>query len=323
MIIRSIITRNPGLKLVSLFLALLLELYFYSPVYYVDGEMVVGVELTGIPSSSIVVSPLGYEKGLFVKVQVRGPGPLVEQVKSGERRFRLRFRAEDGMKPKYTLNPTELNIPSGLQVVAMSPNVFEFQIEPLIQKELLVEPRVIGRTKEGFQVQALRSFPTTVLVQGPKTELDSAAHIFTESIDVSGLLNSKRLDVELEPVGRLARMAVATVSVEVEIQKVQQEREFKDIGVEVLGPPGMAASADLTRAEIIVSGTDQRLKEVTPASLQLQADARSLGVGKHRIELSGKLPNDVYFVRALPESVTVTVVSGTPTKPKPSSRAKS
>src|SRR5689334_22599536 len=78
---------NLSLKLISLILAVMLEIYFYSPDNSLTVSLPVTVELRNVPSTMMFISPRNGERGIPARLEVRGPRPLIEQVRTANHRY--------------------------------------------------------------------------------------------------------------------------------------------------------------------------------------------------------------------------------------------
>ena len=225
---RDFFKRNLGLKVMSVAIALSLEIYFMSPQNLVTETISASVELQSLPPDRVIVWPPAAEEGLLVDCKVRGPGPIVQEIKENPRKFTVTFPPKPSTTYIASLNPSDLRLPSGVELLEVKPPRFEFRIEELIKREIKVSVSKTGLLKAGLKLEDVKPAVETVLVSGPKGELTSLDYIETEDIDLSQYKESIELDVALRPVSsrvtfdkRMIRVALKIVPREVKSEVIQ------------------------------------------------------------------------------------------------------
>lgn len=301
----SIFGENFGLKVISLGLALLLEVYFYSPDNSVVANLPAGVDLIGLPPSTMVVEPPEGTRGMVVQVQVRGPRPIVDQVRSVQQRFRVSPPPGAGSNFTLVFNPSTLSLPAGVEVLNIEPDRVRIQTEREAKKELLVIADKIGTPPEGYQVDQIEVFPDTVVVRGPMSRIEVLQAVETEPVDVSNLTDRARMEVSLKPLGEMVSPSVTMVAVDVKVNEVPQERTISAVNVQVLAPSGFAATVQPTKATAVIGGPPSMLQELAADSFSLTADGRGLGEGRHSVPLTADLPKGVSIIKTNPAKVAV------------------
>src|SRR5882724_1679489 len=164
------------------------------------------------------------------------------------------------------LRPSEkvqMELPDGVKIDSFRPSTIAIRLEPVVARQVTVEPTVEGKPAEGYEVYGFRPARSSVTVHGPASHLSALQKAPTETISVAGRkesftaqniaidISDPKVDVE-DPV----------ISVEVEIGERRTEKNFS--GVSVNDPPGFAFQPRI--ATVTVLG---------PASLlaQLQSQA--------------------------------------------------
>ncbi|MDD2943735.1 MAG: YbbR-like domain-containing protein, partial [bacterium] len=229
MTVKNFFTENLGLKLFSLLAAMLLEFYFFSPDNTVSIEMQIAIELQNTPSERVIVSPTGAQRGLFSKVELVGPHHLIESVKSSPPVFRIVLPDSPPSELHFQLRREDLRLPNGVQVKGIEPSTYRLEFDRLIRRELKVQLDTVGEAAAGYHVKSLKVFPETVFARGPSGELEGRQSVSSLPLDISNMQNSDRLDVSLTDVGKLTSLEVNLVSVQVEIEAIPLEKEYKDI----------------------------------------------------------------------------------------------
>ncbi len=305
----SLFGENFGLKIVSLGLALLLEIYFYSPDNSVVAAFTAGVDLVGLPPSTMVIHPPEAQDGISVRVQVRGPKPLIDQVRSVQQRFRVAPPTGSGNNFNLVFNEAALSLPAGVEILSIKPERLAIKTEREVKKELLVVLDKTGEPPKGFQLDEINVFPDTVVVRGPMTRVGKLQAVETEVVDVSEFQEPARLEVALKDLGDLIYPSVTLVAVDIKVSETPKQKSLSQVNVKVLAPTGFAATVQPTKASAVLSGPPSKLAAITDTTLSLSADGRNLGVGRHSVALTAELPEGVKIVNTIPAKVTVILTS--------------
>lgn len=117
-----------------------------------------------------------------VDVQVRGRGPLIEDLKLRPEQVSVGvdlggFSPGDGQA--VHLGPEDVELPVGLEVVRIDPSTLTVDLGRRASKEVEVRPRFEGELPEGYEVSV---DPARVRIVGPETSLARIDAIATEPI---------------------------------------------------------------------------------------------------------------------------------------------
>ena len=137
----------------------------------------------------------------------------------GERVLRLGDRAH-------------LDLPQGVKVEAFQPGAISVKLEPIVTKQLEVEPKIEGKPADGFEVYSVHVSKTTVAVQGPASLVETMQKAPTESIYLTGhnetfTVSNLSIDIPNPKVDLLDPV----VNVTVEIGERRSDRSFTGIPI--------------------------------------------------------------------------------------------
>ena len=206
------ILHNLGLKLLSVFLAILLWVVVLGE-QKVDVTMNVPLTLN-LPTALMLVNDLPES----LEVHLRGPKTLVTSLAPRE----VTFSEPPGKlaegENSIPIREDMVRVPRGIQVVDVAPHRIHVVLEALSERDIEVSPRVEGTPAAGFVVRRVISVPARVRMSGPTSEIRRLTQVRTLPVNLSGQTASFSAQVLLEPVGRLIRIQdVAPIVVEVEI----------------------------------------------------------------------------------------------------------
>ncbi|HKR14700.1 MAG TPA: CdaR family protein [Pyrinomonadaceae bacterium] len=203
----------------------------------------------------------------------------ISDQRAGERVLRLADKAQ-------------ISLPQGVKVDGFQPSAIPIRLEPIIERQITIEPKLEGKPDDGYEVYGVRPSKGSVTVRGPESRVNSIQKVFTESIWLSGhkqTFTASNLGIDvpdtkvdlLEPV----------VSVEVEIGERSIEKTFS--GVPVYDASG--ARMQEQSMEITVSGPPSILDALKAEALRIVLAPRS-GPGSElepRLQLGPELQGKV------------------------------
>ncbi len=305
---KDFFTTHPGLKLFSLALAVMLELYFYGPDNAIVASINAGVEIKNLDDSLMIVSPPGAREGIYTKVRIRGPRPLVEQAKAGNYRFHVQMPSGEPSTFRAYLDPKQLRLPISVDVEDIDPPMIEFKVERLVEKRFLVVVDKSGELPAGYMVDSMTVTPETVSARGPIGELEGLQVVDTEKVDLSQMRESAIIRRRLVPKGEFSTLSPNSVSIDIKIGLVPAEKSFDNVDVKVLAPEGYAATVVPSMVKVQLAGEKTVLDGLDAANLRLIADGTKLEPGKHAVSLSADLPSGLKIIKTTPAQVELTLV---------------
>ena len=299
---------NLNLKILSLLMAILLEVYFFSPDNSMHAALSGTLEIVNIPADVIIVSPDHADKGIPIRIDVRGPRPLIDQIHSTAYRIAVNYPADRPMVFRPAIDISQLAMPAGVQVLGISPGDLRVEFEPLVARDIPVSVEGVGKPKTGFVVSSLKANPATVRVEGPEGELKGLAEVKAESVDVEDLSESVELERRLEHGKPYLHFSAETVKVAAEVVPIAAQASFEKVNVKLLAPYGFAGTVEPSRVRVTLAGTPELLAGLNSTRLDIRADARSLGEGRYQLRLKGELPEGISIIMTEPELVAVQLV---------------
>lgn len=306
----SILVDNIGLKIVSLALAILLEVYFYSPDNSVSKVVSATIEIRGLPRETMITEPAGAERGIPAQIRVRGPRTLVDQVVSQPQRLAIFYPESHPSSFTAIVDAFQLSLPSGVEVLDVHPTAVTLRSERIHRKELLIVYETVGSIAPGMQIESINLFPDTVVGRGPKSQIEVLRAIESQPLNVSDLSESTKVELPLKLPGGLVSLGVTVVTADVKISPIVKERDIKSLRLKALAPEGYAASVEPGRISITVSGPASKIDGLTRETIEVIADGRELGEGVHEVDVVAKLPKGVRIKSTNPAEVRLTLVSG-------------
>lgn len=226
------------LKLISLVLATFLW-YLVGGEDIVDKNVMVPIEIINLPRDLVISNQFKKE----IEVTVSGPRSVIQDMatKAVSRQINL-SNATPGTNVVENDN-SSISVPRGITVLRIQPSSIILSLDKLIQKPFTVRPVTTGEVASGFEMLQLVMNPDVITITGPETILSQADSLITDIIDISGLKESKQIQVplDLEPslidlIGETSVTADITVKpkmVEKKISKIEVDASIGELKREV------------------------------------------------------------------------------------------
>jgi YbbR-like protein len=231
--VRSLLTDNLNLKLVSFASALILYSLVHGSQEAQRSLLLSVVALTPPESANrVLMTPIPAQ----LRVTVRGPRSALDDLHADDM-ANVQLDLHGGDETRVTFEPSMIPVPPGLKVEQIDPPAIDLAWEDLIVRDVPVEVGVVGSPARGFVVKtAPQADPRVVRARGPRSEVLVVQRARADAFDVGGLTEGKytrQLAIDRPP-GRTTYDA-PNVSATVEIGREVVERPFTKVPVAVIG----------------------------------------------------------------------------------------
>lgn len=186
----------------------------------------------------------------------------------------------------HKINPKDISMPTGITLLQISPENINISVDRKISKTVPVEVTISGYLLDIYTYKQTSIIPRTVVITGPKSIIEQMKVVKTEPIilkpeNVEDFETEVNLDSEKNvAVNRKA------VTVQIEIYKKFDVREFNDIPIKTFGAPATPGQAVLkpAKAFIIVDGAKKSVEIMQDKELHPFVDVTGLKVpGKYSL----------------------------------------
>ena len=165
-----------------------------------------------------------------------------------------------------------ISLPQGVKVDGFQPSAIPIRLEPIIERQVAIEPKLEGKPADGYQVYAVHPNKATVMVRGPESRVNALKKLETESIWLSGHnATFTASDLGIDVPDTKVDLLDPVVNVQVEIAELAVERTYSGVA-NGSGPP-------LT---ITVSGPPNILDRLKPEDLQIELVSSGVGAPLER-----------------------------------------
>ncbi|MSQ83543.1 MAG: hypothetical protein EXR77_11750 [Myxococcales bacterium] len=318
--VRNAITRNLGLKLLALLLAVVAQVMVHR-----DGtkeeDFTARLRLLGVPRGDIFVGNVPE----FARLHLRGRRVALADLKS---QTNLEISVDlsayrNGDRLVMELRQIEQQLPvRTLEVAAIEPSAFDVRMEKLQVRTLPVEIALSGEAGPGFRAtpKLATSDPPVVQVAGPASLVNRLASIKTTPIDLAWAEKDLTAVVKLVlPAERLLSVKPDEVKVTVRLEEIDMTRTLVGVPVLIKGCPVDAhCSVDPPEIAVRVEGPGTAVRKLVakpPEGLVFAEFASVSAAEKHeRIQTA---PVRGVAITAMPAIAKFTVVRKAADAPKP------
>lgn len=182
--VRRNLLHNVWLKLLSLVLAVV---FWFAVTHAPVAEVAVDVpiEFRNIPQNLEISS----EVVPRAQIRVRGPQRVIRRLQPADIYAAIDLNDIRPGERTYDLTSGEVHKPAGLEVVQVVPSQFHIAFDWRETREVPIQPRVIGKVAEGYEIARILVDPPQLKVIGPKKHVDLIDAAITDPVDVSGAMN--------------------------------------------------------------------------------------------------------------------------------------
>jgi YbbR domain-containing protein len=145
----------------------------------------------------------------------------ISDQRAGERVLRLADKAQ-------------ISLPQGIKVDGFQPSAIPIRLEPIMDRQVPVEPKLEGKPADGFEIYAVYPSKGSVAVRGPASRVNALQKVMTESIWLAGHKESfTATNLALDIPDPKVDLLEPVVTVNVQIGEVRSEKSFSGVNVRI------------------------------------------------------------------------------------------
>lgn len=203
-----------------------------------------------------------------------------------------------------TRDSVTMDLPEGVRVDDIEPNVVPLRLEPRVEGQIPVEARLDDKLPEGYELYGVNTTPESVRVRGPASHVNALQKALTELISLAGHKESFTVQqAAIEIPDERVNVLDAVVNVSLEIGEQRIEKSFA--GVAVRESSGATARPDT--ATVNLYGARSVIEQLRPENMQILLDVGADGAitsrlvlppeAEGRIELRSTRPSGFSIIR--------------------------
>jgi YbbR domain-containing protein len=304
---RRWLRHNLGIKLLSLACALILFFYVLSQ----QGEMRIfaDVPLDFYNEPANLVSTTDPET---VSVSLQAPRNIILGLERNQIKVYIDLKGKQKGQFVYPSEDLKIKLPEGVKVVKRMPKVVTVNLEPLVTKEIVIKPTILGKPTPGYGIGEIHVRPVSLKVRGPESKLEALAGIPTTLIDVNDISSSITRIVKTSLTdSRLQIIEEVPIEVSIDLVRELLEKSLVDIPVKILQPPSSLLEARLKEksATLILKGPQEAITSLSPKDVTVAIDVSDLSRGIYKLKPEISRPPEIEVVSVTPSIFEVTLGS--------------
>jgi len=290
--------KNLDLKLISLVVATILWVMVTGKDYRY-GDFNIPIELKGLPEN-LVITRAGVEDKEIknATVRIRASETIIRTL--DERSMFLRVDISNlgaGHHPVPLTEDMVTGRPPGAEITDIFPSVLELDIEEMLILPLVeVNPEILGKPADNYDISRIICTPSRVSVRGPKSIVQQIEKISTPPVNVEGLaetvlqrtlrlipphpqvsVNPEAVDLRIEISEKVISKSFRKIPVEIRGARYVTQINPRTLGVWVKGPISEInkLAAENIKVFVTLTGDEPRLKNISlnPQSEFVPADS--------------------------------------------------
>ena len=289
-LVRKIFLEDWSLKLLSLAIALVLWLVVTGQNQPVTAHVNVqlnfirpqSLEISNDPPRTVDVMLTGSRNKLddLTTLDLVATVDISDQ-RAGERVLRLADKAR-------------IQLPQGVKVDGYQPSAIPVRLEPIIERQVVVEPKLEGKPANGYEVYGVRPSKGSVILRGPESRVLAVEKVITEGVWLEGHKESfTARNVAIDVSDPKIDLVDPVVNVNVDIGERRVEKTFSNVttsstnggrvqpssvSVTLLGPASMVETLKPEEIKIVFDGNESHVE--LPPALNGKVTLKSMQPGR-------------------------------------------
>jgi YbbR domain-containing protein len=203
---------------------------------------------------------------------------------------------------QLTRESVTMDLPEGVRVEDIEPNVVPLRLEPRVEGQLAVEPRLEGKLPEGYELYGVEIKPDKVRVRGAASHVNALQKAPTEVLWLSGRKESFTVQqAAIEISDQRVNVLDTVVNVSLEIGEQRIEKSFA--GVPVRESSGAQARPEI--ATVTLYGQRSIIEQLRPENMQILLDVGPDGAISPRLILPAGMEGRVQLRSTAPSGFSI------------------
>ena len=182
-----------------------------------------------------------------------------------------------------------ISLPQGIKVDGYQPSAIPVHLEPIVERQVSVVPKLEGKPADGFEVYAVHPSKGSVTVRGPASRVNALQRVMTETIWLAGHKeNYTAPNLAIDVPDPKVDLIEPIVSVDIEIGEVRKEKNFSGVSVST----SQGGNVQPATTSVTVLGATSLIDALKPEDLKIVLDSPSL---EPRLQLPEALKGKVFL----------------------------
>jgi YbbR domain-containing protein len=120
------------------------------------------------------------------QIRLRGPERIVRRLQPSDVYAEIDLHNLRPGERTFDLTVQQIHHPVDLEVVQVVPSQLHLAFDERFVRQVPIQPRVIGTVAAGYGINRIVVDPSTIVISGPKKQVEAVETATTDPIDVSG-----------------------------------------------------------------------------------------------------------------------------------------
>lgn len=214
--LKQMLFGNIGFKLLSIAMAISIW-FFIAYRGQSDTTVEAQLEFKNIPKGLEILK----QNIKKVNVTVRGHERTLAAIKPSDARVVIDLSNGKKGEASYYFDTGDVKIASNVKVLRTDPAYVRLTLDESVTKEIPVKPYIVGQPATSHEIKKIISAPSSVMVEGSRTEMARLSVLRTEPLDVTGLDADITQNVRVDSNGKAVRIKTPEVTVTVAIGRTR------------------------------------------------------------------------------------------------------
>ena len=298
----EILTKDAGLKLFSLLVALLVWFHATTEKTYVH-EIKVKLSYRGLPKNLFVLNELPTE----AVARVRGRGKDLLLLSLMKLKAVIDLKKVRPGRNYLKLTPEKISAPyqGRFTIQGVKPEKIEAIIDKLERRRVKVRIAIKGEPARGYAYLG-STYSGKVYLYGPSQIIRDYREVRTEEIDISGKKKSFEKKVRLVPPYKDSWLKPDSVLVKVRIVPIK-EQTLEGIRLKYVPPRKGKVILSTKTLKVKVKGPSEKLKNLKPTDIKAILNLKNFEKGKYKLKPVFTLPQGIELVEWEPEKIELEI----------------
>jgi YbbR domain-containing protein len=294
--------RNPGLRLLSIGLAIGLWLFVNAGERNAQQTFTVPISYRNLPPHFVIVG----SRPESVTIEVSGPRTLLSLIAPNRLTLKLDLAHAAVGQMTLKVGPDNFNVLRKTAVVSVSPSQIVLDLDKIITRSVPVRLTTNGAAAEGYHVTATSVNPPEAIIKGPSRQIGRIDVIETDAIDLGDATGDLSREVALLAPAGVTRIEPATVAAVIDVGEIVADKEFRSVPIQVNNSV-YRWRLEPTHVDLKLRGPLLLLAHLDLSSA-VAVDADGVLPGRYDVPVQVDLPDGVELVHQSAESVKLIVL---------------
>lgn len=162
-----------------------------------------------------------------------------------------------------------ISLPQGIKVDGFQPSAIPVHLEPIMERQVPVEPKLEGKPADGFEIYAVHPSKGSITVRGPASRVNALQKVETEGIWLAGHKESfTASSLAMNVPDPKVDLVDPIISIDIQIGEVRKERNFSGVSVST----SQGGKVEPATTSVTLLGATSVIDSLKPEDLKIVLD---------------------------------------------------